>query len=125
MPGVGSITRQFSSCLKSYLESYWIVLRAIKYLAKKPLSERDILKKINSLGNKLYKLELAERFESLSRITFENGLKYFCEKGAIKKNEKHETNKKRTMPSNQKSPMKATKRILMKTSAFQNTLEMK
>ena len=83
----------FSSCLKSYLESYWIVLRAIKYLAKKPLSERDILKKINSLGNKLYKLELAERFESLSRITFENGLKYFCEKGAIKKNEKHESGK--------------------------------
>ena len=83
----------FSSCLKSYLESYWIVLRAIKYLAKKPLSERDFLKKINSLGNKLYKLELAERFESLSRITFENGLKYFCEKGAIKKNENHDSGK--------------------------------
>jgi len=83
----------FASLLKSYFESYWIVLRATKYLANKTLTEKDFLKKVNSLGNKLYKLELVERFESISRITFENGIKFFCEKGAIKKTEKHENGK--------------------------------
>jgi glycerol-3-phosphate O-acyltransferase len=83
----------FASLLRSYFESYWVVLRATKYLSNKTLAEKDFLKKINSLGNKLYKLELVERFESTSRITFENGIKFFCEKGAIKKTEEHENGK--------------------------------
>jgi len=83
----------FASLLRSYFESYWIVLKATKYLSNKTLSEKDFLKKINSLGNKLYKLELVERFESISRITFENAIKFFCEKGAIKKSEEHENGK--------------------------------
>ena len=83
----------FASLLRSYFESYWIVLRATKYLSKKPYSEKDFLKKITSLGNKLYKLEIVERFESISSITFENALKFFCEKGAIKKSEKQDNGK--------------------------------
>ncbi|MEJ2365929.1 MAG: 1-acyl-sn-glycerol-3-phosphate acyltransferase, partial [Deltaproteobacteria bacterium] len=82
-----------ASLLRSYFESYWIVLRATNYLTNKTLAEKDFLKKINSLANKLYKLELVERFESISRITFENGIKFFCEKGAIKKTEEHENGK--------------------------------
>ncbi len=84
----------FASLLRSYFESYWILLRAIKYLSQKPYSERDFYKKINSLGNKLYKLEIVERFESISRITFENALKFFCEKGAIKRNDMRESGKR-------------------------------
>jgi glycerol-3-phosphate O-acyltransferase len=84
----------FASLLRSYFESYWIVLRATKYLSKKPYSERDFLKKINSLGNKLYKLELVERSESISRITFENALKIFCEKGVIKKRDEQDNGKR-------------------------------
>ena len=83
----------FTGLLRSYFESYWIVLRATKYLSKKSYSEKDFLKKITSLGNKLYKLEIVERFESISRITFENALKFFCEKGAIKKRESQENDK--------------------------------
>ena len=45
------------------------------------------------MGNKLYKLEIVERFESISRITFENALKFFCQKGAIKKRENQENGK--------------------------------
>ncbi|UCG13154.1 MAG: 1-acyl-sn-glycerol-3-phosphate acyltransferase [Deltaproteobacteria bacterium] len=85
----------FASFLRSYFESYWIVLRATKYLAKKPYSDRDFLKKISVLGNKLYKLEIVERFESISRITFENGLQYFCEKGVIRKHEKVDNGKRK------------------------------
>jgi glycerol-3-phosphate O-acyltransferase len=83
----------FASLLKSYFESYWIVLRATKYLVSATLTEKDFLKKVNTLGNKLYKLELVERFESISRITFENGIKFFCEKGAIRKTESYENDK--------------------------------
>ncbi len=84
----------FASLLRSYFESYGIVLKATKYLSKKSYGERDFLKKINSLGNKLYKLELVERFESISRITFENALKFFCEQGVIKKRDEQDNGKR-------------------------------
>jgi glycerol-3-phosphate O-acyltransferase len=85
-PGLKALSA-FSSLLRSYVESYWIVLKATKYLSKKPYNDRDFMKKINSLGNKLYKLELVERFESISRITFENAITFFCEVGVINKRE--------------------------------------
>jgi glycerol-3-phosphate O-acyltransferase len=78
----------FASLLRTYFESYWIVLRATKYLAKKPYADRDFQKKIKSLGTRLYKQEMVERFESISQITFENALKYYSEKGLVQKREK-------------------------------------
>lgn len=83
----------FANLLRNYFEAYWIVLRATRYLAKKPYSDRDFMKKVNSLANKLYKQEIVERFESISRITFENAIQYFCEKGVISKSEKFDNGK--------------------------------
>jgi len=77
----------FASLLRSYFEAYWIVLKSTKYLSKKSYSEKEFQKKINSLAARLYKQEIVERFESISRITFENALKFFCEKGAIVRRE--------------------------------------
>ncbi|MFP3869492.1 MAG: 1-acyl-sn-glycerol-3-phosphate acyltransferase [Syntrophobacteria bacterium] len=84
----------FANLLRNYFEAYWIVLRATKYLAKKPYSERDFSKKVKSLATRLYKQEIIERFESISRITFENACNYYCEKGVIQKRDKVENGKK-------------------------------
>lgn len=74
-----------ANILYNYCESYWIVFRSIKYLQKKPRSEREFLKRIQSIGNKLYKLGEVERAEALSESTFQNALKLFGEKGIVVK----------------------------------------
>jgi glycerol-3-phosphate O-acyltransferase len=75
----------FANLLFNYFESYWIVFRSIKYLQKKPRSEKEFLKRIQSIGQKLYKLGEVERAEALSEITFQNALKIFGEKGIVLK----------------------------------------
>jgi len=61
------------------------VFRSIKYLQKKPRSEKEFLKRIHNIGNKLYKLGEVERSEALSDANFQNALKLFGEKGIITK----------------------------------------
>jgi glycerol-3-phosphate O-acyltransferase len=75
----------FANLLFNYLESYWIVLRSMKYLQKKPRSEKEFLKRIQSIGQKLFKLGEVERSEALSEATFQNALKIFGEKGILLK----------------------------------------
>jgi glycerol-3-phosphate O-acyltransferase len=75
----------FANLLYNYLESYWIVFRSIKYLQKKPRSEKEFLKRIQSIGQKLQKLGEVERSEALSEATFQNALKVFGEKGIVLK----------------------------------------
>jgi glycerol-3-phosphate O-acyltransferase len=75
----------FANLLYNYLESYWIVFRSIKYLQKKPRSEKEFLKRIQSIGHKLHKLGEVERAEALSESTFQNALKLFGEKGIVVK----------------------------------------
>jgi glycerol-3-phosphate O-acyltransferase len=75
----------FANLLYNYLESYWIVLRSMKYLQKKPRSEKEFLKRMQSIGQKLYKLGEVERAEALSEATFQNALKVFGEKGIVLK----------------------------------------
>lgn len=75
----------FHGLIRNYLEGYWLVLRALKYLQKAPYNEKDFLKKVLSLGHKGLKLQLIERPEAVSKIIFTNALKYFVEKGAVDK----------------------------------------
>ena len=78
----------FANLLHNYLESYWITLRSIKYLKKRPRNERDFLKRIQSIGTKLHKVGEVERAEALSDPNFRNALKIFGEKGVILKKAK-------------------------------------
>ena len=81
----GRVLAYFANLLYNYLESYYIVFRSIKYLQKKPRSEKEFLKRINSIGNKSYKLGEVERSEALSESNFQNALKIFGEKGIVTK----------------------------------------
>ena len=75
----------FANLLYNYFESYWIVFRSIKYLQKKHRSEREFIKRCQSIGQKLFKMGEVERAESLSESTFQNALKLFGEKGIVLK----------------------------------------
>jgi len=75
----------FHGLIRNYFEGYWLVLRAFRYLQNKSYTEKDFMKKILSLGEKVLKLELIERPESISKIIFGNALQYYVEKGVIEK----------------------------------------
>ncbi|MEN6485124.1 MAG: hypothetical protein ABFD98_09595, partial [Syntrophobacteraceae bacterium] len=85
----------FHGLLRNYFEAYWLVLRAFRYLHKKPYTDRDFVKKVMSMGQKALKLELIERPESISKIIFGNALQYYLEKGVIEKQTKGEKGKEK------------------------------
>ncbi len=71
----------FAAFLKTFFESYWIVLNYFIRQPPKELSPKDRLKKVQSRGNRMYKRRLIERPEALSKIYFMNALDYFTNQG--------------------------------------------
>ncbi|MCU0572799.1 MAG: 1-acyl-sn-glycerol-3-phosphate acyltransferase [Syntrophobacteraceae bacterium] len=86
----------FHGLLRSYFEGYWLVLRAFRYLQKKPYSEKDFMKKVFNLGQKTLKLELIDRPESVSKIMFGNALNYYLERGLIEKKVEEDKGKEKS-----------------------------
>ena len=71
----------FAAFLKTYLESYWIVINHFRREPGQPLDLKDRLKKIEALGNRMYKGEEVERKEALSRINYRNAVDFFISRG--------------------------------------------
>lgn len=71
----------FSSFLKTYFESYWIVLNFFMQHSQNSIKPKDRLKKIDAIGNRMYKQKEIERKESLSRINYSNGIDFFTTNG--------------------------------------------
>jgi glycerol-3-phosphate O-acyltransferase len=82
--------KHFAAFLKTFFESYWIVLNFFIRQPAKELSPKDRLKKVQSRGNRMYKRRLIERPEALSKIYYMNALDYFSSQG-IKSAEDTET----------------------------------
>jgi glycerol-3-phosphate O-acyltransferase len=79
----------FASFLKTYFESYWVVLKVLKAHNRRDLVKKERTKKIRALGNQLYKRREIERREALSQVNYENGQTFFNFKG-IRGAEDHE-----------------------------------
>ncbi|MBF0120512.1 MAG: 1-acyl-sn-glycerol-3-phosphate acyltransferase [Desulfobacterales bacterium] len=71
----------FASFLKPFFESYYIVLNFFKRYSQKEMETKDRLKKIKSIGERMYKRREIELSESLSKIYFQNADSYFMSKG--------------------------------------------
>lgn len=71
----------FSSFLKVYFESYWIVLNFFMQYPQNSIKAKERLKKIESIGNRMYKEKETERREALSRINYENAVDFFTTHG--------------------------------------------
>ena len=71
----------FASFLKTYFESYWVVLRILKAYNRHDLVKKERIKKIRAWGNQLYKQREIERSEALSQVNYENSLTFFNFKG--------------------------------------------
>jgi glycerol-3-phosphate O-acyltransferase len=71
----------FAAFLKTYLESYLIVLNHFMWAPKDALSPKDRLKKIEARGRRMYKRKEIQRREALSKVTYENAIDFFTGQG--------------------------------------------
>lgn len=65
-----------------FVESYWVVARALEGL-EQPLSERELLRRIHDLGDKLYLTGEIKRAEACVRANYQNAVEYFQESGLL------------------------------------------
>ncbi len=71
--------KPFAGLLSSYIESYWVVVRGCAYLKKENRRERDLMKKIQGLGEKMYRKGEIRRSEALSQSNFQSALRFLRE----------------------------------------------
>lgn len=71
----------FSNFLKPYFESYFIVLNFLKESPQTGIDAKERIKKIQALGNRMYKINEIERNEALSKVNYTNALDFFANKG--------------------------------------------
>ena len=71
----------FSLYLKTFFESYWIVLSYYLRNPQNSVKSKDRLKKIAARGNRMYKRKEIDRKESLSKVSYQNAVDFFTSKG--------------------------------------------
>ncbi len=67
----------FARFLKTYFESYWIVLHFFKQTPRSKARAKDRMKRIHSMGSTMLKNQEIELTESLSKINYQNGINFF------------------------------------------------
>ena len=63
--------------LKTYFESYWVVLHYFKQTPRNAKNPKERMKKILSIGKTMLKNEEIELVESTSKINYDNGISFF------------------------------------------------
>ena len=71
----------FAGFLKTYFESYWIVLNFYMRNPQDKFKAKDRIKKITARGNRMYKRKEIDRKEALSRVTYQNAVEMFSSRG--------------------------------------------
>ena len=71
----------YSGFLRPYFESYWVVLAHFNRYPNNSVKAKDRLKKIQSLGNRMYKRQEIKLREAVSRVNFKNASDYFVQHG--------------------------------------------
>jgi glycerol-3-phosphate O-acyltransferase len=71
----------FAAFLKTYFESYWIVLNFFRQYPPNVVKTKDRLKKIADKGQQLYIQGKIERKEALNKISYQNAVDFFISRG--------------------------------------------
>ena len=75
--------KQFAGFLKTFMESYRVVLTYFSLFPKDAMDHKHRLKKIESRGVRMYKRGDISRSEALSNMNYKNAVDYFTGKGII------------------------------------------
>ena len=71
----------FSLFLKTYFESYWVVLNFFMRNSKDSIQSKDRLKKIEARGDRMYKRKEIQCKEALSKANYKNAVEFFQNTG--------------------------------------------
>ncbi len=71
----------FALFLKTFFESYWIVLSFFQRNPQDSVKSKDRLKKIDTRGTRMYKRKEIDRKEALSKVSYQNAVEFFSSKG--------------------------------------------
>ncbi len=78
----------FAAFLKTYLESYLIVLTFFNRYPTHVIDSKDRLKKIQTIGNRMFRRKEIEHIEALSKISYLNADKHFMDQELNDENNK-------------------------------------
>ena len=110
--------KSFAGLLSSYIESYWVVVRGCAYLRKEPRRERDLMKKIQGLGEKMYRKGEIRRSEALSQSNFQSALRFLRESEVLIMTETPDKSEKKPIQhyalNDDKSHLESLRRRLFK-----------
>jgi glycerol-3-phosphate O-acyltransferase len=70
-----------SSFLRTYFESYWIVLKYFMRYPQNSVDAKERLKRIQTMGNRMFKRNEIELKEALSKVNYDNAIAYFTTHG--------------------------------------------
>jgi glycerol-3-phosphate O-acyltransferase len=73
--------RLYSIFLKTYFESYWIVLSFFQKNSQDSVKAKDRLKKIETSGKLMHKRHEIDYPEALSKVSYQNAIDFFTSKG--------------------------------------------
>ncbi|HQF83786.1 MAG TPA: 1-acyl-sn-glycerol-3-phosphate acyltransferase [Smithellaceae bacterium] len=113
----GAILKPFTGLIHNYLESYWIVIRSLVYLKKKPLTEREWLAKIRPLGDRMYRKGEVLRAEALSQANYSNAIKFLEDAELIVSRSREEKGGRRETiyaPSDNRAELEVLRRRLFR-----------
>jgi len=80
----------FAGFLNTFFEAYWIVLTYLTMFKGKRDAKKTKLKKIQNMGNMMYKRGEIRRREAVNRVYFNNALDFFSKSG-VRSNDESET----------------------------------
>jgi glycerol-3-phosphate O-acyltransferase len=71
----------FSIFLKTYFESYKIVLKFLQKNSQDSIKAKERIKKIEASANRMYKRQEIEHPEALSKVSYQNAVEFFTSQG--------------------------------------------
>jgi len=71
----------FSRFLRTYFESYWIVLGFYMQNSHSTIRSRDHIKKLTEAGNEMFKRKEIEHKEAINKVSFQNAVTFFNSRG--------------------------------------------
>ena len=73
----------YASALKNFVEGYRVAARALMFLLKGPLSDKDLVRRALALGNRMFLAGEIELREAVSKPLIQNALRGFREEGYL------------------------------------------
>lgn len=85
--GRSELIRSYAALVENFIESYRVMVRALRQLGDAAISERELVKQALALGERMYLIGEIELREARSKVNFKNTIKAFKDLGVLERSE--------------------------------------